>query len=279
MSDFSNIIKLLAIDLDGTLLNSRKQITSAAVECITHVREKLNVEVVLSTARPPRSTLPFYRQLELDGPMINYNGALVWEPPTGRVLMHRPIPVNITRGIIRWARQRFEEIRVSAEVMDKWFTDYYDRTYQTETAKAYQPDVVAPIDEWLHEPITKLLLLGKPEWLLLVDEAIRQDLHREVTTVQTEDFLLQVMHASVSKAEALRAVAAERKVRREEVMAIGDNANDAGMIHWAGIGVAMANGHISSLQVADHVADHHDAEGVSGVIRELLIDGQSLADA
>lgn len=270
-------IKLIAIDLDGTLLNSRKEISDDTARMIETVRRERSVEVVLTTARPPRSTMPFHKQLNLRGPMINYNGALVWLPANGKVLLHQPIPYNIARGIIRWARERFPEILVSAEIGDKWYTDVFDeanRAYLTETAKTHRPDVIGPFDDWLNQPVTKLLLLGKPDWLAAVKQAIQEDLPNEVTTVQTEDFLLQIMQAAVSKKAALAKVALEMRIPREQVMAIGDNANDAGMIHWAGVGVSMANGHVACLQVADHVTDHHDDEGVANVIQHIVLDGK-----
>lgn len=267
-------IRLIAIDLDGTLLTSQKNIAPQTARILRKVRKHRRMHVVLCTARPPRTTLPFYRQLQLDDPMINYNGALVWSPPSGQVLLHRPIPVKFARAVITWARQRFADVRVSAEIGDKWYTDFYDGTYQTETAKTHSPDLVAPFEEWLTRPLTKLLLLGKPDWLTAVNQAIREDLAEELTTVQTEDDLLQIMHKSVSKVAALKTVAAALDVPQEQVMAIGDNANDAGMIQWAGLGVAMANAHAVCLKVADHVADHHDADGVANVVRDLVILGQ-----
>ena len=267
------MIKLVAIDLDGTLLDSNKEISPNTVSVISEIRKR-GVTVALSTARPPRTTLPYYDQLGLKGPMINYNGAFVWMPREHKTLMHKPIPCSVAKGIIRWARQRHPEIRVSAEVEDKWYTDFYDGTYRTETAKLVDPDVVGPIDEWLHQPLTKLLLLGKRDWLTKVNEAIKADLPDKLRTVQTDSNLLQIMEASVSKAVALKHLAHLGKFHRHQVMAIGDNANDAGMIQWAGTGVAMANGHVVCLQVADHIAGHHNEDGVANVLREIIIEGR-----
>ncbi len=267
-------IELIAIDLDGTLLTSRKTISQQTVDVIRDARSSGAVEVVIATARPPRTTMPFYETLELSGAMINYNGALVWEPPTSRVITHYTIPVNIARGIVKWSRERFPKIRISAEVHDKWYTDFFDDTYLTETARLHEPDLIAPIETWLTEPVTKLLLLGQDEWLSAVNQAIIEDLPSEVTTIQTEGFLLQIMHASVSKLSAVQTVAGELGIQRENVMTIGDNINDTDMIAWAGVGVAMANGHLSSIQVADHIAAHNDEDGVAQAIHELVISGK-----
>jgi hypothetical protein len=98
-----------------------------------------------------------------------------------------------------------------------------------------------------------------------------------VSVVQTEGFLLQIMHATVSKEQALRVVAAELGVAREKVMAIGDNANDVGMIKWAGVGVAMSNAAPDALAAADYVTDHHDADGAAKAVRQIVVRGLKVA--
>ena len=133
--------------------------------------------------------------------------------------------------------------------------------------------VVAPLEEWLNQPVTKLLLLGPPHRLADIAAAIRREFLHQVTIVQTEGYLLQVTHATASKSQALRVVAGELGVTREQVMAIGDNANDVGMLQWAGIGVAMGNASKEVLAVADHVTDHHDADGAANAIQKLILSG------
>ena len=268
-------IHMVAIDLDGTLLNSDKEITQATATILRAAREQAGVKIVLATARPPRSVMPFYDLLDLDTPMINYNGALVIDPTCQHVLMHRPIPAKVSRGIIQLARSTYPDVLVSAEVMDHWFTDRFDPAYNTETGRLFPPDRVEPVENWADQSMTKLLLLGKPQGLREVAEAIHQTFPHQVNIVQTEDYLLQIMHATVSKAQALRVVAAEMHLRRHQVMAIGDNANDVGMLQWAGIAVAMENAAPQALAVADHVADHHDADGAAHAVRQLILEGLS----
>ena len=92
-----------------------------------------------------------------------------------------------------------------------------------------------------------------------------------INMVQTEDHLLQVMAADVDKASALLAVARHLGVEAPNVMAIGDNANDLGMIRWAGLGVAMGNASADLLAWADHVTDHNDADGVAKAIERFVL--------
>ena len=259
--------------MDGTLLNSAKAITDTTAAILRTAREQAGVQIVLASARPPRSVLPFYRLLGLNTPMINYNGALVIDPTDQRVLLHKPLPANVTHGIVTLARTLYPDVLVSAEVMDTWFTDRYDPDYETETSRLFPPDVLEPVETWADQPMTKLLLLGQPAWLQEIAAAVRRRFADQVSMVQTEEMLLQVMHAMVSKAEALRAIATELGIGREHVMAIGDNANDVGMLRWSGIAVAMGNAAPEALAVADYVTDHHDADGAAHAIRRLILEG------
>ena len=90
-------IELLAIDLDGTLLNSAKRISGPTAMALRRAADERGVRVVLASARPPRSVMPFHLELNLDTPMINYNGALVYDPSDQRVVMHRPLPLRTVR--------------------------------------------------------------------------------------------------------------------------------------------------------------------------------------
>ena len=263
-------IQLLAVDLDGTLLTSAKRISPATAEALRAAREA-GVHVVLASARPPRSVMPFYERLGLDTPMINYNGALVYDPHARRVLMHLPIPLKTAREIVRLARRLHREVLVSAEILDRWYTDRLDKRYVTETGRLFKPDRIAPISEWLVEAVTKLLLLAPPAPLARLQAAIAEAFPHEVSMVQTEEHLLQVMHATVSKAQALRCIAGELAVTRQHVMAIGDNANDVGMLQWAAIGVAVGNATPEVKAVAKVITEANDEDGVAKVVRRYIL--------
>jgi 5-amino-6-(5-phospho-D-ribitylamino)uracil phosphatase len=268
-------IRLIAIDLDGTLLDATKQVSEPTRDILRRAREEARAEIVLASARPPRTVQPFYDLLGLQTPMINYNGALVYHPSTRRVALHRPIGARAARRAVQIARTVYPEVRVSVEVLDRWYTDQEDETYLTETALLCNPDIVAPIDTWLRGAVTKLLLLGRTKGLARVGEAIGSELSDELRIMQTEDHLLQIMHVMVSKARALQAVAAELGVHRDHVMAIGDNANDVGMLRWANVGVAMGNANPHAIAAADYVTDHHDADGVANAVRRIVLEGRA----
>jgi hypothetical protein len=264
-------IRLVAVDLDGTLLNSAKEITAGTATIIRAAREVAGVRVVLATARPPRTVLPFYSLLDLDTPMINYNGALVHEPHTGRIILHRPMEAKLARVIASRAREMFPDVLVSAEVLDNWYTDRVEDGWQSETSRLSRSYTVAPMKQWLNQPITRLHLLGRRQWLVDIRQMVKTEMPGQVAIAWSESFMLQIMHPSVGKRAALKAVAAEMGLQAAEVMAIGDNANDAGMLQWAGIGVAMGNASDLARSVADYVTDANDADGAAKAIAKLIV--------
>jgi 5-amino-6-(5-phospho-D-ribitylamino)uracil phosphatase len=264
-------IRLIAVDLDGTLLTSAKRIGERSLRALRAAHHEAGSAVVLASARPPRSVMPFYDQLGLDTPMVNYNGALVYDPASRRILLHLPIPVATAHGVIRLAREHLPEIAVSAEILDRWYTDRLDERYVVETARFFQPDRVAEIGEWLTEPVTKLLLLGPGDALTGLAAKIEAAWAGHVSMVHMDEHLIQVMHAAASKVEALQTIAAERGVKRQEVMAIGDNANDVGMLRWAGLGVAVGNATPDALAAARAVTGSNDDEGVADAVERHVL--------
>src|SRR6478609_10867033 len=104
-------IKMIAIDLDGTLLSSRKTITPR-----THTAIKAafaaGVKIVLATARPPRSVRTYYEALKLDTPTINYNGALIWDESRRKAVEHVPLDVTVAKKVIAWGRKLYPKLLV-----------------------------------------------------------------------------------------------------------------------------------------------------------------------
>ncbi|HEY7086591.1 MAG TPA: Cof-type HAD-IIB family hydrolase, partial [Tepidisphaeraceae bacterium] len=234
-------IKLIAIDLDGTLLTSDKKIGEQTVQALRCLPE--GVRVVIASARPPRSVRQVYQVLGLSTWQINYNGALIWDEISKQPVFHRPMAGDLARQMIELARDMYDEVLVSCEIMDRWHTDRFDQSFTTETGRLFSPDVVAPCDTFIHQPVTKLMLLGSPAMLARLEMPLRQKFGREVTILQTDRDLLQIMDKRVSKAVALQKVAANYGVPLQQVMAIGDAPNDVGMLQLSGIAVAMDNAH------------------------------------
>ncbi len=263
-SDPALDIRMVAVDLDGTLLNDSKQVSQQTIDALS-CASKNGVKVIIASARPPRSVRHIYKQLSLDTWQINYNGALIWDEPAKRVIFHRPMSCELVRNLIDTARARFPSVLISCEILDRWYTDRFDQTYTTETGRLFKPDVIAPLADFCNQPITKLLLLGEKG---LIDqlETLLAPATDKVTIVRTDPELLQIMEKFVSKSAALQIVAEHYQVALENVMAIGDAPNDVGILKIAGIGVAMDNAHPLVKDAADWVAPSNNDHGVHAAL-------------
>ncbi len=259
-------IDLIAIDLDGTLLNDRKQVADETLRSLSCAIER-GCRVVIASARPPRSVRAIYQTLGLDTWQINYNGALVWDEPTRSVVAHTPLPGELVRSMIDHARMRYPAVLITCEIMDRWHTDREDQTYTTETGRLFPPDVIAPLDEFCNQPITKLMLLGPPEMMTELTADISITFAGQMTIVSTDADLIQITHPDASKAAALATVAGHYGVALEHTMAIGDAANDIGMLKVAGVGIAMDNATPAVKAIADWIAPSNNDHGVCAALK------------
>jgi Cof subfamily protein (haloacid dehalogenase superfamily) len=258
-------IRLVAVDLDGTLLNDSKQVSEQTVDALCCLPGH-GCRVVIASARPPRSVRAIYQSLKLDTLQINYNGALIWDEPNQQAVFHRPLPAALVRDIVDFSRDHYEEVLVSCEVLDRWYTDRIDDAFTTETGRLFKPDVVAPVEEFCAIDATKLLLLAEPQIIARLEPELVERYGDRVTILQTDDYLLQIMHPRAGKAAALQMVAAHYGVPLEQVMAIGDAPNDVGMLQLAGVAVAMDNAHRAVKEVADWVAPSNNDHGVHAAL-------------
>jgi Cof subfamily protein (haloacid dehalogenase superfamily) len=265
ITESRQLIRLVAIDLDGTLLDRDKRVSDQTVRALKCL-PSMGVKVIIASARPPRSVRHIYAQLELDTWQINYNGALIWNEPTRQPVFHRPMSGELVRRIIDRARDMFDEVLVSCEIVDRWYTDREDQTYTTETGRLFKPDVVAPICEFCSQDITKLMLLGDPRIISRLEPLLQQEFSEHVTLLRTDDELLQIMDNRVSKAVALLKVAEHYGVAKEQIMAIGDAPNDVRMLQIAGVAVAMDNAHRVVKEVAHWIAPSNNDHGVHAAL-------------
>ncbi|NLX06701.1 MAG: HAD family phosphatase [Phycisphaerae bacterium] len=264
------MVELVAIDLDGTLLTSGKVVTARTQRVVRAVRQQ-GVRVVLASARPPRSVAETYKLLGLDTCVICYNGALIYDPPSKQVLFHRPIEKFLAREVIDLARQIYRETLVSIEVLDQWYTDRVNPAYQTEVSKQFQPDVLGPIDTWLIQPVTKVLLLGPAAKMSEVRRKIGQRFGRRLAMTQSESNLLQIMSAGVSKGTALKRVCDRYGISPQKTIAIGDAANDTDMLELAGMGIAMASASDDVKRAADYITSGNDDDGVAEALERFVL--------
>lgn len=263
---------MLALDLDGTLLRSDKQLSKYDAVAIKEAMRR-GVKVVIATARPPRSSKLIHKKLGLDTPLINYNGALIYDVAKGEQVYHEPLDSKTARAIIKLARSIEPAVVVSLEVRDKWYTDYDDPQFKTATAKRFKPDYVGSLIVPLSRPVTKLMLLFHADQLAPIREAIQANFAEHAAFPESDKTIVQVVNAQVDKSTALKRVADQYGIDASRVCAIGDAPNDAGMLRWAGLGLAVGNAFGEARESANVVLDKTNDERAVGVAVERYILG------
>jgi Cof subfamily protein (haloacid dehalogenase superfamily) len=265
-------IKLVAIDLDGTLLTSRKTITPVTHTAVRAAVKK-GVKIVLATARPPRSVRDYWHALKLDTHIINYNGALIWDEKHRKVIEHVPLDVAVAKKLIAWGRKKYPDLLVSVEILDKWYTDHYSDLpeYMTETSRHFTPDFIGPLEAFMRVPITKLMFLGNPDWIAELEKAVPDKFGKKVAQTRSDPHLLQFMNPAISKAMALAKVANALGIDAQNVMAIGDAPNDIHMLQWAGMAVAPENAWKEAKQVAHAIVPSNDEDCVGIALKRFVL--------
>jgi HAD superfamily hydrolase (TIGR01484 family) len=272
--------RLVALDLDGTLLDSEGRISAEDAAALVGFASSGGL-VVLASGRMTANIRPFYRALGIDGPTIAYNGAMARLPEAegGGVILETALPARYADELIDYtARQRFqlnyyyrETLYARDDPELRRFADLYSR--QTGAVYHFLPD----LDPFRGCEPTKLIIVtdptdpGKPDAALRSGEGPslrstsprrRDELYRvwydrwgsEITIMRTNPEYLEFYHREASKGRALAAIAAHLGIPQQLTLAFGDNFNDVPMLAWAGCGVAVANSNADAIAAADWVS-------------------------
>ena len=263
-------IRLLAIDLDGTLVNDRLEMDPRDVAAIK-AATAAGVNVVLATGRMFKSSLRYAEPLGLKGPIINYQGAIVREIASGDVWYRCELTVPMQQRVLGFAEPR--DWHVNAYVDERVYTARARPEADLYARVAMVPyEVVGPLSKWLSRDSTKMVLvdLEPADVPARITElsAWMGDMGRVTRSL---DWFVEVVNPEVSKARALAMVADRLGVAQAEVGAIGDNLNDEDMVRWAGFGVAMGNAPQALKAVAKHVTGRIGEGGVAQVIERFVL--------
>jgi len=289
-------ISLLALDLDGTLLDSRGLISERNRLAIENAREH-GVRVALVTGRRFRDSRPVALELGLDIPLISHNGALTKHAATLQTVSVLPLPLEAARKALRVGREAgadallhddheglgvlvYDHLRGENTAAYKYISWARRIHGDAEGGKAVQQ--VSSLGDYLdHEPI-HLAFSGTCNEMVQVEEILKSELGSTVKILATkypeQDLtLLDILNPSASKGAGVAAAAAELGVDREEIMAIGDNYNDLEMLLFAGVGVVMANAPLSLREIAGlHPTASNREDGVALAIEQFILNRPEL---
>ena len=283
-------IRLIALDLDGTLLDSRGRVGARNRAAIDEARAR-GVGVALVTGRRFRDARPLALELGLDVPVIAHNGALTKHAHSLETVAAVLMPVEAARAVVRTGREHGADALVSDDHVGAGLLVYdhlspdntalakyieWSRRVVGEEAAAAIPEVES-LDAYLVQDPLHVAFSGGCAAMERLAEVLKKELSGAVKLLLTlypkMDFaLLDVLHPEASKGAGLAAVAAEAGLAREEVLAVGDNFNDLEMLEWAGTGVLMGNADPGLHATGRfHATATNDDDGVADAIERYVL--------
>jgi Cof subfamily protein (haloacid dehalogenase superfamily) len=276
MSSSTAKIKLLIVDIDGTIAGESNQVSPRVKQAIQAAQDR-GVRVGIATGRMYKSALRFHQEIAADMPIIAYQGAWIQDPATGVIHRHCPVPVDIARELIDY----FEQPALLAKLSIHVYRDdcLYVREINPDTElyvgrSGIGVTPVADLRTLLTERPTKILAMSEDTALI---QDLLQDLHRKYTAdrlhiTTSVPIFLETTQSGIDKGNAIDYVAKNLlEITAENVLAIGDNYNDVEMLAYAGIGVAMGNAPADVRALADWVAPDVNADGVAAAIEKFIL--------
>ncbi|MCD1259107.1 HAD family phosphatase [Paenibacillus athensensis] len=264
--------QLIALDVDGTLLNDQHQITEQTKATIWEAYER-GCKIVLCTGRGPDNALPILQQLEMEGTMITHNGsATVHADERGQSVLHEyTFALNEIVPLVEYARR--EGIHFDVCTSYNMYIERLDeRAKQMYIQYGVNPKRVADVID-LQMPLVKMTLSGPAEALDRVQrEWDELKLYGSLRMLRSGDFFIDIMNPAASKGNALRELAASWSIGREHVLAIGNYYNDIDMLTFAGLGIAVANSPDEVKAAAAAVVSSNNDEGVHEAIQRYVLE-------
>jgi Cof subfamily protein (haloacid dehalogenase superfamily) len=264
----------IALDLDGTLTNSRREVTQRTKKAVI-AAAKDGCAVILATGRPVPGVKKIARDLELKkygGYILSYNGGEIWSCGRGAALRRTTVDVAFYHTICHIARK----YNVTAMTYDKKgvITENPEDPYVKKEAAINQIPIrrVDRLDmEAANDPVMKFLIVGDPKDLKAPYEEIQRKLSGDVNAFFSEPYFLEITPNGIEKASALAVLLEEIGVERERLIACGDGYNDIPMLQFAGLSVAMENAYDEVKEFADIITDTNDSDGVAKVIEKYIL--------
>ena len=256
-------IKLVAVDIDGTLLNNQKEITPEVFSAVQDAKAA-GVKIVIATGRPIAGVQKLLEELELNQPdnyVVTFNGGLVQDTVTGQelikeTLLGRKLGVHmhaITKDGIYTANRNIGK-----------YTVY-------ESNLVSMPIFYRTPEEMTNKEIVKCMYIDEPEILDAAIAKLPPELAEKYTLVKSAPFYLEIVKKTVNKGAAILHLAEKLGLSKEQTMAIGDEENDRAMLEAVGSPVVMENGKEELKKIAKYITKSNDESGVAHAIREWVL--------
>jgi len=250
--------KLISLDLDGTLFNKDDQISERNYDALL-LCQQMNIETIVATGRPPRSTFRDLPEILSGEYVITYNGGRIYKDK--QLIYETSIKVDLVSEILTYLESLDSEIKIALDVDDQLYSNF--------NVKKHWPWVCFDYINTLksYKNTYKIIILNNS---LLALDNLKAQFSNACNILQTDGGrLIEIMAKDVCKFKAVQWVIDRMEIDMSEVIAFGDDDNDIEVIAGAGLGVAMANGSIGVKAVADEITLENDCDGVAIVLERI----------
>ena len=268
-----NKYKLLALDLDGTLTDNKKQVSQVNKEAIQKAQAK-GVRIILASGRPVIGIRRIADELDLwnaGGYILAYNGGHIIDCKTGKDLVKKTIPMEYVHEICEVNRHYdvhplcYNEIGVICE----------NDTDQYVKKEGYNNSIpvikVDSLESQITKPVVKFMVVGAPDELQEAFGHLQNRLNGKLNLFFSEPYFMEITPPGIEKASALAALLSILSVSRDELIACGDGLNDIPMLEYAGLSAAMGNAYDETKKAADYIAASNEENGVAEVIQKYIL--------
>jgi Cof subfamily protein (haloacid dehalogenase superfamily) len=261
-------IKAVALDLDGTLLSDDHTISTANKNAVKAV-ELQGKKIVITTGRSYRALLPYALDLGINGPVVCYNGAAVYQHPSGEKLIEYPLSEKWAPILIEKAREN--NIHLHFFIDEIWYYENEREEVETYSERCGFKGVLKNFDDISNLSCTKAMFVGEPEALQKIYKELKNEIGEGIYMAFSSSTFLEIMRKGVSKAKALKETLESQNIQLSEVIAFGDGMNDLEMIQQTALGYAMSNGSEGLKKATPFIAPPNSENGVSQVLKELFL--------
>lgn len=268
--------KLVAVDIDGTLLDSKGNLSLNTIEVINEGIKK-GMIFTISTGRPIQGVRPLIEKLEIgmDMPLITYNGAMLIMANSGDVLFEQDLNPEDASNIINLGKQ-FGTLTMVWSNNKLYASELGEKAFKYSSITGVNPILLEDENKIVTSGITKILWYDHVE---VINRYIRQIqlgryLSANVNYHTSQPYFLEFVHIDASKAKAMGKLGEYYGIEQKEMIAIGDGLNDLSMIEYVGLGVAMSNANNTVIERADYITLSNDEDGVAHVIRKFILEAE-----
>jgi len=273
-------IRLLVLDIDGTIAGQSNQISLRVREAIRQVQQR-GIEVAIATGRMYQSALRFHQALGSTLPLMAYQGAYIKHPQSQTLHRHTPLPRQLALEILAFLAplEAQQELSIHLYIDDQLHVRaIIDDTEAYAERSGIRPVAAGDLTQLLERntaiETTKLLTLSNNIPLLsdLLDKLRHRYPDTDLYLTRSVEYFVEATHPQANKGEAVRYLAEELlDLKPDQVMTVGDNFNDLEMLRYAGLGVAMGDAPAAVKQAADWVAPGVEQDGVAVALEQFLL--------